>query len=126
VDGDKIICTPGGSKGAIAALDKMIHLKKVSAVEPEDQARQFFAAYSQALEKKHSKRSDESKQRDFYKFTTADGGVFLRCVGRNCVMLEGGERALFAALTKELGWEAPAETAKELRQDAAAPSLVGN
>ena len=43
---------------------------------------------------------------------TADGGVFLRCVGRDCVTLEGGDRALFGALTKELGWEAPTETAK--------------
>jgi hypothetical protein len=101
---------------------KLLLIARVRLVS-EDQGRQFFAAYSQALEKKHSKRSDEAKQRDFYRFTTADGGVFLRCVGRDCVTLEGGDRALFSALTKELGWEAPTETAKELPQHGIALAL---
>ena len=78
----------------------------------ETQGQQFFSAYSLALDKKHSKRSDEVKQRDFYSFTDADGGVFLRCVARDCVTLEGGDRAVFAALTKELGWAPQTETAQ--------------
>jgi hypothetical protein len=78
----------------------------------ETQGQQFFSAYSLALDKKHSKRSDEVKQRDFYSFTDADGGVFLRCVVRDCVTLEGGDRAVFAALTKELGWAPQTETAQ--------------
>jgi hypothetical protein len=85
----------------------------------EEQGRQFFTAYSQALEKKHNKRSDEVKQGDSYRFTCPGGGVFLRCSGQDCVTLEGGDRALFDALTKELGWEAPIETVKQARQQTA-------
>jgi hypothetical protein len=81
----------------------------------ETQSQQFFSAYSLALDKKHSKRSEEMKQRDFYSFTDADGGVFLRCVARDCATLEGGDRALFAALTKELGWPPSTETAQSPR-----------
>jgi hypothetical protein len=78
----------------------------------EGKGRQFFEAYALALDKKHTKRSDEVKQTDFYSFTTADGGVFLRCVARDCVTLEGGDRTLFAALTKELGWGPQTQTAQ--------------
>jgi len=80
----------------------------------EEKGRQFFETYTLALDKKHTKRSDEVKQRDFYSFTAADGGVFLRCVARDCVTLEGGDRTLFAALTKELGWGPQTQTAQAL------------
>jgi hypothetical protein len=75
------------------------------------QTTQFFAAYSDALEKKYSKRTEEFAQRSFLSFTTADGGVFFQCVERECVTLEGGDRALFAQFEKELGWTPPVQTA---------------
>ena len=78
----------------------------------EGKGRQFFEAYALALDKKHTKRSDEVKQADFYSFTAADGGVFLRCVARDCVTLEGGDRTLFAALSKDLGWVPQTQTAQ--------------
>jgi hypothetical protein len=81
----------------------------------EDQKKQFFSAYSDALAKKYPKRNEESRQRDFWRFTTADGGVFFRCLARECVTLEGGDRVLFGQLNKELGWELPVETASEAK-----------
>jgi outer membrane protein assembly factor BamB len=38
VDGDKVICTPGGSRGAVAALDKLTGKVKWQAKEFRDQA----------------------------------------------------------------------------------------
>ncbi len=72
---------------------------------------QFFAAYSEALEKKHTQRSNEVPQRGFLSFDTPDGGAFFRCVARECVTLEGADRALFDKLTKELNWEVLTQTA---------------
>ena len=56
----------------------------------EAQQKTFFATYSDALEKKYPKRLDESREAGFFHFTTADGGVFLRCVKQECAELEGG------------------------------------
>jgi hypothetical protein len=104
----------GGQKAASRKGGKLLLIARLRLAN-EEQSRQFLAAYTLALGKKHSKRSDEVKQPDFYRFATADGGVFLRCVARDCVTLEGGDPALFAALTKELGWAPPTETARTLR-----------
>ena len=79
----------------------------------EEQGKQFFAAYSEALDKKHEQRSGEVRQRDFLSFDTPDGGVFLRCVGRECVTLEGGDRGLFGKLNRELDWGTLPEPGKE-------------
>jgi hypothetical protein len=78
-----------------------------------EQSEQFFAGYSEALEKKHGKRTDVLRQRDSFSFETPDGGVFLQCAGLKCVTLEGGDRALFNKLSKELDWGLLPETAKE-------------
>jgi len=104
----------GGSQKAVPQKGGKLLLIARLRLANEDQGRQFFTAYSLALGKKHSQRSDEVKQQDFYRFTTADGGVFLRCVVRDCVTLEGGSPALFAALTKELGWAPATQTAGTL------------
>jgi hypothetical protein len=104
----------GGSQKTVSQKGGKLLLIARLRLANEDQGRQFFTAYSLALGKKHSKRNDEVKQQDFYRFTTADGGVFLRCVARDCVTLEGGSPALFAALTKELGWAPATQTAGTL------------
>jgi hypothetical protein len=78
----------------------------------DEQSRAFFGAYSAALQKKYVKRTEESHEREFFHFIAANGGVFLRCVERECASLEGGDAALFGAFSKELGWQSPAQTAK--------------
>lgn len=70
----------------------------------EDAASQMFAAYSEALKKKYSERSHLSRQGEFLSFDTADGGVFLRCSGRECITMEGGENTRFLQWVKKLGW----------------------
>jgi hypothetical protein len=79
----------------------------------ERDAGQFYAAYSDALEKKHEQRTGVSRERAFLSFDTPDGGVFLRCVATSCVSLEGGDRLLFEKLNKQLNWSSPAVEATE-------------
>jgi len=72
----------------------------------EADAERFFATYSLALEKKYERRTSEDHQRGLLSFDTADGGVFLRCVGTDCATLEGGDRSLFEKFNSELHWDA--------------------
>jgi hypothetical protein len=41
---------------------------------------------------------------NFFSFDTPDGGVFLDCLGNDCVTLEGATRNVFDAFTKALNW----------------------
>ena len=81
--------------------------------EPEEGASQMFAEYSEALAKKYSERRRVSRGEKSLSFDTADGAVFLRCSGRECVTLEGGEQEQFARWVKRLGWpQNPPEPAR--------------
>jgi len=71
-----------------------------------EQANRFFGQYSELLEKKHEKRSELFRRPNFFSFQAADGSVFLRCAGAECLMLEGGDRSLFAELSKQLDFGA--------------------
>jgi hypothetical protein len=84
----------------------------------EQQAQRFFGQYSEALENKHDRRSNLFRKPDFFSFDTPDGGVFLRCFEKECVTLEGGDRALFLKLNKELQWPQVPEQPKVLAKDA--------
>jgi hypothetical protein len=75
----------------------------------EENAARFFGQYSEALEKKHDHRSNLLRQPNFFSFETPDGGVFLRCVAKECITLEGGDRALFLQWIKSLAWPPAAE-----------------
>ncbi len=87
----------------------------------EEQATRFFGQYSEALEKKHEKRTNLFRRPNFFSFDTPDGGVFVRCVGANCLTVEGTNRAVFDGVNKAIGWPAAPEAAKE---PAADPSHV--
>lgn len=86
----------------------------------EEQAQRFFGQYSEALEKKHDARSNLFRKPDFFSFETPGGGVFLRCFEKECITLEGGDRALFLRLNQELQWppvpEAPKVLAKDVKE----------
>jgi hypothetical protein len=73
-------------------------------VDSEEHADRFFGQYSEALEKKHSERSNLMRRPNFFQFDTPDGGVFLYCFGDSCVTMEGATRKLFDAFTKALNW----------------------
>jgi hypothetical protein len=69
----------------------------------EEKAARFFGQYSELLEKKHDTRLNLLRRPNFFSFDTPDGGVFLRCSGTECLVLEGGDRALFVDLNKQIG-----------------------
>ncbi len=71
-------------------------------------AARFFGQYSEALEKKHAERTNLLRQADSFSFDTPEGGVFLRCSEKECVTLEGGNRAQFLQWLKALGWPSAA------------------
>jgi hypothetical protein len=73
-------------------------------LDSEEHADRFFGQYSEALEKKHSERSNLMRRPNFFQFDTPDGGVFLYCFGDSCITLEGGTRRLFDAFSKALDW----------------------
>jgi hypothetical protein len=81
----------------------------------EEVAARFFGQYSETLETKHSERSNIVHQPNFFSFNTPDGGVFLRCVGKECITLEGREASLFLKWSRALGWPELAPASAALR-----------
>jgi hypothetical protein len=73
-------------------------------LDSEVHAARFHGQYSEALEKKYPERSNLFRRPNFFSFDTADGGVFLDCLGNECVTMEGATRKTFDALTKALNW----------------------
>ena len=69
----------------------------------EDAAR-FCGNYSEALELKYPKRRNLFRRPNFFSFETDDGDVFLRCVGDECLSLEGGSHAVFERISGAIGW----------------------
>jgi hypothetical protein len=84
---------------------RLLLVTRIRMSSPEAIGR-FFGQYSEVLEKKHAERSNLYRRPSFFTFDTPDGGVFLRCTGKECVTLEGGDRALYVQWMKNLGWEA--------------------
>jgi hypothetical protein len=81
----------------------------------ETGAAQFFGAYSEVLDQKYANKENLLRRPNFYSFDTPDGGVFLRCMGTDCLILEGDARETFDQFTKEIGW--PANPAVPVRPD---------
>jgi len=69
-------------------------------------AARFFGAYSEVLELKYDHPTNLLRRPNFFSFDTSEDGVFLRCVDSDCLVLEGGNRAMFDHLTAGLGWPA--------------------
>lgn len=91
------------------------------ALETEDDAARYFGQYSVALEHKYSDRSHLFRRPNFFQFETASGGVFLRCVGLQCLTVEGASRQTFEAINRAIGWpsapgpaEAPAPSVAQI------------
>jgi len=76
----------------------------------EEGAARLFGGLSETLEKKYAKRTGLLRRPNYFSFDSADGGVFLRCVGQDCATLENGDRKLFDALVRALGWPANPES----------------
>src|SRR6266851_4433564 len=81
---------------------RLLLITRLHVASPEQTAR-FFSQYSELLEKKHSQATNLFRRPGFFSFDTLDGGVFLRCGELDCVVLEGGDRALFVEINKQVG-----------------------
>src|SRR5713226_490234 len=73
-------------------------------LDSEVHTARFYGQYSEALEKKYPERSNLFRRPNFFSFDTPDGGVFLDCLGNDCVTMEGATRNIFDAFTKALNW----------------------
>jgi hypothetical protein len=73
-------------------------------LDSEVHAARFHGQYSEALEKKYPERSNLFRRPNFFSFDAPDGGVFLDCLGNECVTMEGATRKTFDAFTKALNW----------------------
>ncbi|MGH9680329.1 MAG: hypothetical protein ACRD4Y_10295, partial [Candidatus Acidiferrales bacterium] len=67
-------------------------------------AARFFGAYSELLELKYDTRSNLMRRPNYFSFDTPEDGIFLRCVGEDCLILEGGTRPVYDRLSAEMGW----------------------
>ncbi len=84
--------------------ESILLLRFHTAGEPD--ATRLLGGLSEAFEKKYTKRDNLTRRPNFFSFDSDRGGVFLRCSGTDCVSLEGGDRKLFDALIRALGWTA--------------------
>src|SRR5712692_5528528 len=73
-------------------------------LDSEEHAVRFFGQYSEALEKKYSERTNLLRRPNFFSFDTPEGGVFLDCLGDECVTVEGTTRNIFDGFTTALNW----------------------
>lgn len=87
----------------------------------EEHAGQFFGQYSEALGKKYGSHENPYRQPNFLSFNTPEGGVFLRCVGPECISLEGASRSVFDGINGLIGWPA-APAAPRTSASAASPT----
>jgi len=86
------------------------------AFDTQDDAARFFGQYSEALEMKYKTRTQLYRRPNFFQFQTDTGGVFLRCVGVQCITVEHATRETYDAIDRAIGWTpapGPAETTPE-------------
>jgi len=81
-------------------------------LDSDEHSAKFFGLYSGALEKKYGARQNELRLPNFLSFETTDGGVFLRCVGADCISVEGTSRGVFDGINEIVGWPPAPETPK--------------
>jgi hypothetical protein len=72
-----------------------------------EMASAFFGAYAEALKKMYPGYTHASDGEKYLAFEAPGGRVFLLCMAKECITLEGGDPALFSRWTKKLAWPAP-------------------
>jgi hypothetical protein len=75
------------------------------ALDSENDATSFFAAYRKALENKDGVKTPVAEGPEFVAFEN----VFLGCIREKCLSVEGADRAVFDRIGHQLGW--PSEPA---------------
>lgn len=73
-------------------------------LDSEERADRFFGDYSDALLRKHGAHDSGPRRSNFLAFDTPDGGVFFRCLGADCISVEGSNRTVFDGINGMIGW----------------------
>jgi len=85
---------------------------RIAAASDEEAAR-LFGGMSQALQMRYEQRTALLRRPNYFEFQTPRGGVYLRCVEAECLVVDGADRALYDELTRAMGWPAaPAQPRK--------------
>lgn len=82
------------------------------ALDNADDAARIFGQFSETLELKYKSRKDLFRRPNFFQFQTETGGVYLRCLAIQCLIVEGASRETYDKITRAIGWPgapAPAE-----------------
>lgn len=74
-----------------------------------DGAARLFGGFSEAYDHKYEKRENLLRRPNYYSFDSSEGSTFLRCLGSDCITMEGGDQKLFDSLVYALGWPANPE-----------------
>ena len=95
-----------------AKLPNSLLLWRIAMASDDDAAR-LFGGISQALQMRYEERTALLRRPNYFEFQTPQGGVFLRCVGSDCLVVDGADRALYDEITHAVGWPAaPAQPPK--------------
>jgi hypothetical protein len=88
-----------------------------------DEAARMFGGLSQALGARYDQRAELFRRPNYFQFTTPDGGVFLRCRGEECLLVDGTNRDTYDAITREFGWPAAPSPSGKTPEDVIAKRL---
>src|SRR5208282_5350758 len=72
----------------------------------EAQAALLFGGMSQALDLRYSPHAKYFRRPNYLEMQTPQGGVFLRCLARDCLVVDGADRAVYDQLTSAMHWPA--------------------
>jgi hypothetical protein len=83
-------------------------------------AARLFGGLSESLEHIHENPRDLFRRPNYIQFDTDDGGVFLRCVNEECLLVDGATRAVYDGVIRAMGWSpAPAVPDKSKKEEVA-------
>lgn len=104
-------------------LPRSLLLWRIATASDEDAAR-LFGGISQALQMRYEDRTALLRRPNYFEFQTPQGGVFLRCVAAECLVVDGADRAAYDELTRAIGWPAAPEQPRRTDGDAIAYLVV--
>jgi len=87
------------------------------ATASDDNAARLFGGISQALQMRYEERTALLRRPNYFEFQTPQGGVFLRCVAAECLVVDGADRATYDELTRAIGWPAAPEQPRRTEGD---------
>ena len=97
-------------------LPRSLLLWRIATAGDEDAAR-LFGGISQALQMRYEDRARLLRRPNYFEFQTPQGGVFLRCVAAECLVVDGADRTAYDEVTRAIGWPAAPEQPRRTEGD---------